>query len=77
MDIVRIIIPELIVLSTACVLFLLGMSGSLSVRKAVPFIALAGLLGAFAWQVNTVLGGAPPIMLADDANPLRITGFGH
>ena len=77
MDIVRIIIPELIVLSTACVLFLLGMSGSLSVRKAVPFIALAGLLGAFAWQVNTVLGGAPPIMLADDANTLRLTGFGH
>lgn len=77
MDIVRIIIPELIVLSTACVLFLLGMSGSLSVRKAVPVIALAGLLVAFGWQLKTVLDGVPPMTLADDANTLRLTGFGH
>lgn len=75
MDIIRLIYPELVVLSAATLLFLLGMSGALVVRRSAPWLALLGLLLAALLQLN-VLGGGPLQRVESDwANTLRQSDF--
>lgn len=75
MDIIRLIYPELVVLAAATLLFLMGMGGSLVVRRAAPWIALLGLLAAAFLQVNALGGGPLQRVESDLANTLRLSDF--
>jgi NADH-quinone oxidoreductase subunit N len=61
----RDLLPELILVAAACLLFLMGATSSKSLRQASPWVAMAGLLlGTIA-----VFGQARPPMITDDLNP--------
>ncbi|MGF1633805.1 MAG: NADH-quinone oxidoreductase subunit N [Phycisphaerae bacterium] len=47
MNLVPLLIPEIILIVAAAVLFLLGIAAKVQVRRFVPWIALAGVAGAF------------------------------
>jgi NADH-quinone oxidoreductase subunit N len=44
-ELVQIMLPELILIGAACVLFILGISSKVAARKAAPWIAVAALVG--------------------------------
>jgi NADH-quinone oxidoreductase subunit N len=46
------ILPELILIVTACVLFLMGVSNKASTRRIAPFLALTSLIVVFCYQVS-------------------------
>ena len=46
------IFPELILIATACVLFLLGVSNRTVARKLAPLLALAALVAVFCYQIT-------------------------
>lgn len=77
MDIIRLIYPELAVLAAATLLFLMGMSGSVAVRRAAPWIALLGLLVAAFLQVGALGAGPLQRVESDLANTLRGSDFSH
>jgi NADH-quinone oxidoreductase subunit N len=76
MDLVKLIIPEIIVLATACVLFLLGIGGGRnpSLRKAAPYVAIAGLLLALVVQVLR-FGDADGSVAGDAYHSVRVGYF--
>lgn len=71
-DLVNAIMPELILISVACVLFLLGATSKFSARKISPWVALAALFGVFCMQVNRDLNG---MTLADSYGTVRVDEF--
>ena len=58
-DLMQLICPELTLAIAACVLMLLGVSGSTLARKAAPVIAIGALLTVFVMQLSIaqVVGG--------------------
>jgi NADH-quinone oxidoreductase subunit N len=71
-NVIPIILPELILIGTACVLFLLGISLKATSRKIAAGLALLALLAVFILQLNS--SGAT---LADSTGALRVTEFGQ
>ncbi|HEY4973891.1 MAG TPA: proton-conducting transporter membrane subunit, partial [Steroidobacteraceae bacterium] len=67
------ILPELILIATACVLFLLGISTKAAVRKIVPVLAILALLAVFLLQVSSGSGNT----LADPSGAFRVSQFGQ
>src|SRR5688500_12564431 len=74
MDLLRLIIPELILIGTACALFLLGMSTKAAARRAAPWLALAALAVVFGIEVTR---DSDPRTYVDPFNAFRITPFTH
>jgi NADH-quinone oxidoreductase subunit N len=79
MDLVRLILPELILIATACALFLLGVSSKSAARRAAPVIAILALLAAFAVEIvrRSQLDPFNPQAEVDPFNTFRITQFTH
>src|SRR2546430_66563 len=65
--------PELVLITAACVLLLMGAMQSVAARKAVPIIAVAALLFVFFYQLMQDSGLAK--MLADPFGTLRVFNF--
>src|SRR5687767_10637716 len=74
MDLLRLIIPELILIGTACALFLLGVSTKAAARRAAPWLALAALAVVFGIEVTR---DSDPRTYVDPFNAFRITPFTH
>src|SRR2546428_3090796 len=74
-ELVKILLPELILTGMACVLLLVGVSTWASARRLAPVLALATLAGVFAMQVWTVMvtGASGPV--ADPWNTVRQSAF--
>jgi NADH-quinone oxidoreductase subunit N len=68
------ILPELILIVTACVLFLLGMSTQAAARKTAAILALLALMAVFIFQATGTSGGET---LADPSGALRVSQFGQ
>src|SRR4051794_16045659 len=64
-------LPELILIATACALFLLGIAKSASARKLAPFIALASLIIVFAYQAVRT----HPNVIADSTGAVHVARF--
>jgi NADH-quinone oxidoreductase subunit N len=71
-DLIRAMLPELILIVVACILFLMGTSRKASVRQASAVIALTGLLGVLAWQV-----GRDAPLIADKYDSFRVGELAH
>jgi NADH-quinone oxidoreductase subunit N len=72
-QIIPLILPELVLISAACALFLLGISSKVAARKAAPVVALAALFVVFVWQLKMSFGGEAALLEPTDA--LRATDF--
>jgi NADH-quinone oxidoreductase subunit N len=72
MSLIEVMLPELVLIGTACILFMLGMSSRSTARLASPWLALLALLGAFVLQVMHY--GTPQI---DEYGTFRIHNFAH
>ncbi len=57
MELFSLLLPEIVVVSTALVLFLFGVSGP-GVRRLVPWVAIGGLVAAGLLAVVRTPGGA-------------------
>src|SRR3954467_5442511 len=68
---VQALLPELILISVACVLLLMGVSPRPATRRLVPWIALLALAGVFAYQ----LVNHATTTLADPGNAVRVFHF--
>ncbi|HEY7091443.1 MAG TPA: NADH-quinone oxidoreductase subunit N [Tepidisphaeraceae bacterium] len=68
-----VIVPELILIITACGLMLLGASSRLAARKAAPVLALLALLVVFGTQVTHLYDEG--IAQTDTAGALRVTNL--
>jgi NADH-quinone oxidoreductase subunit N len=68
------ILPELILIATACVLFLLGISTKATARKIAPVLAILALLAVFILQATSAANGDT---LADSTGALRVSQFGQ
>ncbi len=71
-QVMPVIVPELILIGTACALFLLGVSSKAAARSVAPVLALLALLVVFGMQISAESG----ITLADPTGSLRVTEFG-
>ncbi len=65
------ILPELILIGTACVLFLVGVSNKTGARKVVPFLALLALAVVFGYQATQLNRPA----ITDPTNALHVAQF--
>lgn len=74
MQLLRLIIPEWILVCTACVLFLVGVSSRAAARRAAPWLALLALLGVFVIQLLHV---PEPMTEVDPFNAFRISPLTH
>jgi NADH-quinone oxidoreductase subunit N len=72
MDLLRLIAPELILIGTACALFLLGVSNKAPARRAAPVVALLALLAAL---IVELARGPVDGAQADPFGAFRITAF--
>jgi len=63
------ILPEVILVAVACVLFLIGITSSAHVRKAAPVLAVIALMSVFALQLFRITGESVP---ADPWNTFRV-----
>src|SRR6266508_664637 len=66
--------PELVLTALACVLFLVGCSRRVAMRRAAPVIALAGLIAAFLVVRFT---GIPRVVSADSVSQIRLDGVSY
>src|SRR5438874_6419355 len=73
-SLMQLITPELTLAIAACVLMLLGVSGSTLARKAAPVIAIGALLTVFVMQLSIE---STSHTSADAANTIRINGFAN
>lgn len=72
--VIPVILPELVLIATACALFLLGVSSNAAARKTAPLLALLALGVALGLQLRHDSIALP--LLADPTGALRVTGFG-
>src|SRR4051812_43538383 len=75
MELTRIILPELILGSVACLLLLLGVSNKPAVRRSAAGIALATCAGLFLWLA--AFGDSPTTTLTDPTAAVRLGAFGY
>lgn len=71
------LIPELVLVTVACVLLMMGAIPRPSARRATPVIALLGLLFAFGWQWVVTSSDVPADLLADENGIVRVYSFAH
>ncbi len=71
-NLIRAMLPELILCAVACVLFLLGVSSKAGARRLAPVIAIAALLVVFGMQLMAPERSAT---LADQYNTFRVFHF--
>lgn len=71
-SLIPVMLPEIILVCVAGLLFLLGISVKSAARRAAPWITLAALIGV-AWMVLQQAVLSRPI--ADDYNTFRVAGF--
>src|SRR5690242_3608009 len=69
--------PELIVIGTACVLFLLGVLPMPGARRASAALALVSLLGTFVLLVYYLMFRWPQDVMSDSSNAIRVWYFAH
>jgi NADH-quinone oxidoreductase subunit N len=76
MDLLRLMTPELILIGTACALFLLGTSIRTTARRASPVLAIIALAAVFVLEVlhGSMLQGD---VQADSFGTLRVSEFAH
>jgi NADH-quinone oxidoreductase subunit N len=80
-DVIPVILPELVLIVAACVLFLLGISNKPAIRRLVPMLALLALLAVAAYQglptFRDALGFQPNAenIYADPIGAFRVGGF--
>src|SRR5688572_13523686 len=74
-ELASILLPELILIVTACALLLVGVSSRPAARRLAPVLALAALAAVFAIQMFAVVG--QPIVQTAPPHPVRATGFSH
>ena len=55
-ELVTILLPEIILVATACALMLLGVSSTPAARRLAPALALAALAAVFAMQFWAAVG---------------------
>jgi NADH-quinone oxidoreductase subunit N len=77
MNLLDVMWPELIVIGTACVLFLLGVLPMPGARRASAALALISLLGTFVLLVCFSIFRWPQDVLSDSSNSIRIWYFAH
>lgn len=77
MNLLEVMWPELIVIGTACVLFLLGVLPMPGARRASAAIALISLLGTFVLLVCYLLFNWPSDALHDSSNAISVWYFAH
>src|ERR1700675_831714 len=65
--------PELVLITTACALLLLGAARGATLRRAVPIMALLSLVFVFISQLGRDPGGLKP--LADSYGTFRVFDF--
>ncbi|HEY8666917.1 MAG TPA: NADH-quinone oxidoreductase subunit N, partial [Tepidisphaeraceae bacterium] len=70
----RLMIPEMILATVACFLFLLGVSRKPSSRSLAALIALLTLIVVFIWQLANPVSSAG---MADDTNTIHLFSFGQ
>jgi NADH-quinone oxidoreductase subunit N len=58
-ELLRAMLPEIVLCAVACVLFLMGVSMKASTRRAAPFLAVAALIFAGVSQLAVFAGNAP------------------
>src|SRR5687768_14220519 len=66
--------PELILITVACALMLLGVVRSAAARRAAAWIALITLVVLFGWQLTQP---TPQQTLADDQGTVRVYAFAN
>lgn len=69
-----VLLPELILITAACVLFLVGMSTKATGRRAAAWVALLSLAGVFLLLLR---GGASDRPSVDDFETFRVWHFAH
>jgi NADH-quinone oxidoreductase subunit N len=74
-DLLEIILPELILVGMACVLFLVGVSTRVWARRLAPVLALVALAAAFALQFAVATGVRTGTPGADPWNTLHAGAF--
>lgn len=76
MSLFQILLPEILLVVTACVLFLLGVSPRNSTGRAAAIVALIGVVGAFAMAAAQYRNPSyADVALIDTYGGLRVTGF--
>src|SRR5688500_10387577 len=73
---VPVILPELILIAVACVLFLIGVSSKVAARRLAPLISLAALGVVFAWQIWAVTDLSNEVH-RDPWNTLAVSAFAN
>ncbi len=73
-NLIRAMLPELILTAVACVLFLLGISTKAGARRLAPVLAVAALLVVFGMEVMAPDRNAT---LADQYNTFRVFSFAN
>jgi NADH-quinone oxidoreductase subunit N len=68
-------LPELVLIAVACVLFLLGVSNRPPVRRLAPMLALLALVALFVYQVLQVVNMPAADTLADPWNTVTVGAF--
>lgn len=74
MELIRLLIPELVLIGTACALLLLGVARGVGARRLAPMLALIAVIVVFGMQVTRA--GAPAVE-ADSFGTLRVSEFTH
>jgi NADH-quinone oxidoreductase subunit N len=74
-ELVSILLPEIILISVACALLLLGVSSKVAARRLAPILALATLAAVFAMQFYAMV--AAPIPRIDSTSTVAVNGFSH
>src|SRR5688500_12980480 len=80
MNLLTVIHPELILILTACGLFLMGVVNRTNVRRASAAIALLALALVFVLQIQSLMGvdpGVPQRVQADSYNAFRVFHFAN
>jgi len=74
MELIRLLIPELILIGTACALLLLGVARGAGARRLAPMLALIAVIVVFGVQVTRA---SAPAVEADAFGTLRVSEFSH
>src|SRR5882757_8383407 len=54
MTLLHLLLPEIILIAVASVLFLLGLSNKAASRRLAPWLAIISLIAVFGWQIYSV-----------------------
>ncbi|MGH7214860.1 MAG: hypothetical protein ACREIT_08855, partial [Tepidisphaeraceae bacterium] len=75
-SLIPVMLPELVLVAVAGVLFLLGVSSKAAARRFAPVLAIAALLAVFVMQLLRA-PDAEGAVLVDAWNTFRVAGLAH